>query len=89
MIVYAFSSSIQETESVDLYDFEASMIYGASSRTVKADQTNPDVKHKQAKKKKKDTKNPTPILYYDSRLVDCKSRKAYIGICFMEILQIL
>ena len=59
--MYAFSSSIQETEPVELYEFEASVVYGASSRTAKANQTN---------KQKEDTKNPTPIPYYDSRLID-------------------
>ena len=51
MTTQAFSASTQEAEQVDLSEFEASLVYGVNSRTVRATQRNP-VSKKQKEKKK-------------------------------------
>ena len=53
MVAHAFSPSTWETE-VDLYEYQASLVYKVSSRTgSKAAQRNPVSKNKQKEKKNK------------------------------------
>jgi len=51
--VHTFDPSTQEAKAADLCWFEASLVYGASSRTARATQRNPVLKNKATQRKKK------------------------------------
>ena len=44
VVVHAFNPSTQETEAVNLCEFETSLVYRASSRTARTTQRNPVLK---------------------------------------------
>ena len=51
MVAHAFNHSTQKKGQEDLYEFKASLVYVASSRTARARQINSVLKNKQTKTK--------------------------------------
>jgi hypothetical protein len=59
MVVHAFNPSTQEGRSRQISEFEASLVYKVSSRTVRATQRNPVSKKR--KEKQKQNKQKTDL----------------------------
>ena len=57
VVVHTFNPSTREAEAGDLCEFEASLVYRASSTTARATQRNPVSKKKNKTKQKKYKRN--------------------------------
>jgi hypothetical protein len=52
-VVHAFNYSMQEAEGERIFEFEASLVYGVSSRTARDTQRNPVLREKKKLKSQK------------------------------------